>query len=107
MPNLPEPFIKWKDLPPEDFIYDKEHDEFILPKGYLSADGTIDDQSVVFDWEKRTVTCKFVGGEPVTWPFWKAKDVSDAPKKGTWYWDYYRQLYKQVLRARESFSGDP
>ena len=100
VPFVPEPFRKWKDLPPEDFIYDEEHDEFVLPKGYVSADGTIDDQSVVFDWDKRTVTCRFVGGEPVTWPFWKPRDTTEAPKRGTWFWDYQRQVYKQVLRSR-------
>ncbi len=97
VPNPPEPFCKWKNLPPEDFVYDPEHDEFILPEGYLSADGTIDDKSVVFNWNDFTVTCKFVGSEPVTWPFWKPKDVSDAPKMGTWMWDYYSVLYQQVI----------
>ena len=101
VPYPPAPFIKWKNQPVEAFIYDEEHDEFILPEGYLSEDGTIDDQSVVFDWEKRTVTCKFVGGEPVTWPFWKPRNLSEAPKKGTWFWDYSRQLYRQVINGRK------
>ena len=97
VPYPPEPFCRWKNLPPEDFIYDAEHDEFVLPEGYLSEDGTIDDKSVVFDWENRTVTMKFVDGEPVTWPFWKPKDVREAPQRGTWYWDYYQVLYRQVI----------
>ncbi len=97
VPLPPAPFRKWKDLPPEDFIYDAEHDEFVLPEGYLSRDGTIDDKSVVFNWEDRTVTCRFVGGEPVTWPFWKPGDVTEAPKKGSWCWDYYRTLYRMVI----------
>ena len=95
VPYPPAPFIRWKNLPPQDFVYDSEHDEFVLPEGYLSEDGTIDDRSVVFNWEERTVTMKFVGGEPVTWPFWKPKDVTEAPQKGAWYWDYYRTLYRQ------------
>ena len=96
VPLPPEPFIRWKNLPPEDFVYDAEHDEFVLPEGYLSEDGTIDDKSVVFNWEDRTVTMKFVGEEGVTWPFWKPKDVTEAPQMGTWYWDYYRTLYLQA-----------
>ena len=98
VPSLPEAFQKFKDLPVEDYTYDAEHDEFALPEGYLSADGTIDDRSVVWDWENRTVTCRTVGGEPVTWPFWKPVDLGDTPKRGTWLWDYYRQLYKKVLK---------
>ena len=97
VPEPPAPFCRWKQLPPEDFIYDEEHDEFILPEGYLSEDGTIDDKSVVFNWEEDTVTCKFVGGEPVTWPMWKPKHAGDHMYEGSWPWDYYRTLYRQTI----------
>ncbi len=66
VPYPPDPFKKWKELPVEAFVFDKEHDEFVLPEGYVSDDGLIDDKSVVWDWENRLVTMKFRGGEPVT-----------------------------------------
>ena len=47
VPYPPEPFCVWKDLPIEDFIYDEDHDEFVLPKGYVNEEMRIDDQSVV------------------------------------------------------------
>ena len=101
VPYPPEAYLKWKSLPVKDYYYDTEHDEFALPKGYLSEDGTIDDQSVVWDWVNNTVTMKFVGGEPVTWPFWKAKDTSDTMKPGTWCREYYIRLYRRWLRDIE------
>ena len=97
VPYAPKPFSKWKNLPPEDFRYDTEHDEFVLPKGYVSEDGTIDDESVVWNWENNTVTMKFRGGEAVTWPFWKAKDTFDTMKPGSWEREYYIRLYKKTL----------
>ena len=81
VPYPPEPFLVWKALPKSDFIYDLDHDEFVLPKGYMNKEKRIDDQSVVWDWENRTVTMKFIDGEPVTWPFWKPKDTADMLKE--------------------------
>ena len=101
VPYPPEPFQHWKNLPIEDFYFDTEHDEFALPKGYVSKDGTIDDQSVVWNWEDRTVTMKFAGGEPVTWPFWKAKDTFDTLKESDWCGEYYLRLYEQWLNDIE------
>ena len=97
VPYLPAPYAAWKNLPNEDFYYDTEHDEFALPKGYVSKDERIDDESVVWNWQDNTVTMKFRGGEPVTWPFWKAKDTYDVLKKGDWCGEYYIRLYKQIL----------
>ena len=97
VPYLPAPYAAWKNLPNEDFYYDTEHDEFALPKGYVSKDERIDDESVVWNWQDNTVTMKFRGGEAVTWPFWKAKDTYDVLKKGDWCGEYYIRLYKQIL----------
>ena len=99
VPFPPAPYDAWKSLPPEDFIYDEEHDEFVLPKGYVSKDGMIDDQSVVWNWKENTVTMKFRGGEAVTWPFWKPKDTYDVLKKDDWCAEYYIRLYRQWLKA--------
>ena len=109
VPYPPEPFVEFKNLPLKDYIYDSEHDEFILPKGYLSEDGRIDDQSVVWNWEENTVTCKFVGGEPVTWPFWKPKDIYDVLKEGSWCLDYLIRLNEQYLDEQEpaGYCDDP
>ncbi len=97
VPWLPEAYEAWKSLPIEDFRYDTEHDEFVLPEGYVSEDGRIDDQSVVWNWSENTVTIKFRGGDSVTWPFWKAKDMKDNMEEGSWCADYYIRLYEQTL----------
>ena len=101
VPYPPEAYAAWKDLPIEDFYFDTEHDEFALPKGYVSPDGRIDDESVIWDWENNTVTMKFRGGEPVTWPFWKPKDTYDVLKEGDWCAEYYIRLYRQHLEDIE------
>jgi hypothetical protein len=101
VPYPPAAFEAWKNLPIEDFYFDTETDEFALPKGYISEDGTIDDESVVWDWENRTVTMKFRGGEPVTWPFWKPRDTFDVLKKGEWCTEYLQRLYRQILEDAE------
>ena len=97
VPYLPDAYDAWKSLPIEDFYFDTETDEFALPKGYVSKDGTIDDESVVWNWKDNTVTMKFRGGEPITWPFWKPKDTYDTLKKGEWVTEYYQRLYRQLL----------
>ena len=101
VPYPPAPFARWKNLPIEDRVYDEEHDEFVVPKGYVSKDGTIDDQSVVWNWEDRTVTMKFVNGEPVTWPFWKPRNAADVLQKGSWPADYYIRIYRRLLQDLE------
>ena len=77
--EYPEPYQRYKEIPVEDLIFDEEHDEFIIRPGYVSEDGLIDDESVVWNWEEGTVAIKFRGGEPEIWPFWKPKDETDIP----------------------------
>ena len=101
VPYTPAVFKLWKALPQEDLVFDEEHDEFVLPKGYVSRDGRIDDQSVVFNWEDRTVTMKFVGDEPVTWSFWKARNDGDLPEAGSWAEEYMIRVRKQLIEDLE------
>ena len=98
VPMTPEPFNRVKRMPPEELEYDEELDEFVVPKGYVSEDGMIDDQSVVWHPENHTVACKFRGEEePVIWPYWKPENLGDVPKRGSWVADYYRRLFAQWL----------
>ena len=97
VPYPPEPFLEWKALPKSDFIYDEDHDEFVLPKGYVNKEKRIDDQSVVWDWENNTVTMKFIDGDAVTWPFWKPKDTADVLHEGDWCAEYLIRVYKRML----------
>ena len=101
VPYPPEAYQVWKMLPAKDLIYDAEHDEFMVPKGYVNEEKRIDDQSVVWNWEDRTVTMKFIGYEPVTWPFWKARDARDTMKPGSWEREYTIRMYKQLLQDLE------
>ena len=91
VPEYPEPYKRMKEVPVEDLVYDEEHDEFIIRPGYISEDGLIDDESVVWNWEEGTVAIKFRGGEPEIWPFWKPKDAADIPKG--WIARYLRRKY--------------
>ena len=102
VPMTPEPFTRVKKMPVSELVYDEDLDEFVVPEGYISEDGMIDDQSVVWHPENHTVTCKFRGGEPVTWPYWKAADLSDVPKRGSWLVEYYQRLFQQ-WRAEYDF----
>ena len=95
VPCYPDPYVRVKELPVKDLIYDLDHDEFLVRPGYVSEDGLIDDQSVVWNWEERLVTMKFRGGEPIVWPFWKARDASDVPKG--WSARYLRRRYLDWL----------
>ena len=63
VPMTPEPFNRVKDMPVSELVYDEELDEFVVPKGYVSEDEMIDDQSVVWHPENHTVACKFRGEE--------------------------------------------
>ena len=97
VPEYPEAYERMKNVPVDDLVYDDEHDEFIIRPGYVSEDGLIDDQSVVWNWEEGTVAIKFRGGEPEIWPFWKAKDAGDVPKG--WPARYLRRLYLDFVES--------
>ena len=46
-------------------------------------------------------TIKYRGGVPVTWDYWKAKDLSDVPQPGSWLVEYLRRAYLQMLEDEE------
>ena len=91
VPEYPEAYKRYKSVDVDDLVYDEEHDEFIIRPGYVSGDGLIDDESVVWNWDEGTVAIKLRGGEPEIWPFWKPKDAADIPKG--WVARYLRRKY--------------
>ena len=95
VPYPPEPFCRWKNLPPEDFIYDAEHDEFVLPEGYVSDDGLIDDKSVIWHPETCEVDIGYVGGERTVWNYKKFLDPRGVWEPGSWAAEYQIRLYQQ------------
>ncbi len=44
---------------------------------------------------------KFVGDEPVTWSFWKARDDGDLPEAGSWAEEYMIRVRKQLIEDLE------
>ena len=109
VPYPPDAFTLWKKQPAHAFIYDSEHDEYILPKDYVSEDGRITGDSVVFNWDEGTVTMKMEGEEPVTWPFWKAWKSTDLMEPGSWCEEYQLRVYKQMEQdlAPPGFREEP
>ena len=97
VPERPDPYILFKNQPVDAYEFDREINEIVLKKGYVSEDGLIDDESVKYDLENGTCTMKYRGGEPVTWAFWKAKDTYDVIQPGSWVAEYLRRSYLQKL----------
>ena len=94
VPTLPMPFAEAMAIDPKHLAYDLEHDEFYIPEGYVSEDGRLDHDSLVWDWEKEEVTVKYVGGPPTTWKFWKPKDLRDGISG--WAEEYYYRIFDQI-----------
>ncbi len=101
VPTRPEPYLRVGYLDVDHKEYDLEHDNFVVKPGYVSEDGLIDDQSVVWDYENNKVTIKFRGGEPIVWDFWKPKDTADVLGPDHWCYQYIRRLYWQNREAEE------
>ena len=97
VPTLPKVYQKFNKVEPEEKVFDKEHNNFTLPKDYLSPDGLIDGESIVWDYENRKVTMKFRGGIPVTWDFWLPRNDRDVLRPGDWCAEYQQRLWAQVL----------
>ena len=95
VPEYPEAYVRMKEVPVDDLVYDEQHDEFIIRPGYISEDGLIDDQSVIWNWDEGTVTMKLRGGEPEIWPFWKARNASDMPRG--WPARYLRRKFLDLV----------
>ena len=101
VPERPEPYARVASLDVDYKDYDIKHDNFVVKPGYVSEDGLIDDQSVVWDYENNKVICKFRGGEPIVWDFWKPKDTADVLGPEHWCYQYIRRLYWQLMDKQE------
>ena len=101
LPQIPEPIDRYEEIPFSEKVYETELDEFVLPEGYVSADGLIDWKSMVFYPETMEVEYGFRGGPRKRWKYWKAKDDRDVPKEGDWVVDFYRRYYWEKFRKVE------
>ena len=101
VPGFPEPYRRVENVDIDHKVYDLEHDNFVLEPGYVSEDGMIDDQSVIWDYENNKVIMKFRGGEPIVWDFWKPKDTADVLSPEHWCYQYLRRYYWQLEEAEE------
>ena len=97
MPKEPDPYTLVESQPIDAYVFDRELDEYVIKKGYVSEDGLIDDQSVVIDPKAGKITMKYRGGVPVTWDWWKAKDTGDLPEEGSWAAEYLYREFHQLL----------
>lgn len=98
VPYTPDVYDRVQNLPVEALEYSEEADELVVKKGYVSEDGLIDDQSLTYDPEAGTATMKYRGGIPVTWPYWKARNLGDIPEPGSWAGEYLFRMYQQLQR---------
>ena len=101
VPNLPEAYIEAENQPIDAYTWDEELDEVVIKPGYVSEDGTIDDQSVVIDPVANKVTIKFRGGTPVVWDWWKPKDTTELPEPGSWVAEYLIRSWRQYVEDQE------
>lgn len=97
VPEWPEPINRVMAIPIEEKVYDPELGEFVLPEGYLSEDGLIDDKSVVWHPETREVEMGFVGGEREVWNYVKHTNTWDVWIPGSWEAEYMIRLYQQMV----------
>ena len=96
VPYAPEPYREYKTQPVEAYNFDTELDEFVLKPGYVSEDGRIDSESVIWDRKNHQVVMKFRGGEPIIWPEWKATWLGDLPAEDSWCWEYLGRLGQRM-----------
>ena len=101
VPDLPEAYIEAENQPIDAYTWDEELDEVVIKPGYVSEDGTIDDQSVVIDPVANKVTIKFRGGTPVVWDWWKPKDTTELPEPGSWVAEYLIRSWRQYVEDQE------
>ncbi len=95
VPAAPDPYIRFRKMEAKDLVFNAEHHNFELPPDYLSEDGLIDSESVVWDYENSKVTMKYRGGVPVTWDFRQFVDRRDVPGPDEWFTQYHVRLWKQ------------
>ncbi len=95
VPIAPDPYRRFKKMEAKDLVFNMEHFNFELPPDYVSEDGLIDSESVVWDYENSKVTMKYRGGVPVTWDFKQYIDPRDVPKPDEWILQYHLRLFEQ------------
>ena len=97
MPKVVEMVEK---VPLSEKVYDEKLDEFVLKPGYVSEDGLIDADSLVYHPETEEVEFGFAGGKRTRWKYWKAGDDRDFPEPGSWVLDFYRRWYARFVMVR-------
>ena len=97
VPRTPDAYELAFNQPIEAYEFDRDLQEIVIKKGYVSEDGLIDDETIQYDLENGKCTIKYRGGVPVTWDFWKPKDTFDVPVRGSWLAEYMIRSYQQRL----------
>ena len=99
LPQPPEVYSRVKFMPPEDLVYDPAADELVVRPGYVSEDGKVDENSVIWHPENQTVEMGYVGEEKVIWPYWKPKDNTENVPEGSWCEEYLQRSYDEWLES--------
>ena len=100
VPYPPEPIVRFKELEPEDLVFNPEQHNFEIRPGYLSEDGKMDSESVAWNYETHKVAMKYRGEEPVIWDFRQYIGMDEVPKPEDWDAQYYIRLDAQ-FRAEQ------
>lgn len=101
VPEWPDPYDRVESIPVEEKVYDKELGEFVLPEGYVSEDGLIDDKTVVWHPETREVEIGYAGGERVVWNYVKHVNTWEVWTPGSWEAEYQIRLYQQLMAKEQ------
>ena len=99
VPTPPQPYMRVEAMEAAEKVFDTEHDNFVLAPDYISEDGLIDGESVVWDYVNNKVTMKYRGGVPVTWDFWQPKDTFDVLGPNDWCVQYMQRAWAQEYEA--------
>ena len=98
LPNPPDPLVRVMRMAPEGgLVFNPERHNFELPPDYISEDGLIDSESVVWDYDNHKVTMKYRGGVPVTWDFIQMLDDRDVYDPNAWSTQYRQRIFDQNL----------
>ena len=102
VPYPPEPIVRFKELEPEDLVFNPEQHNFEIRPGYLSEDGKMDSESVAWNYETHKVAMKYRGEEPVIWDFRQYIGLDEVPKPEDWDAQYYIRLDAQFRAEQQS-----
>ena len=98
VPPFPKVYSEFQEIDPEEKVFNVEHQNFELPEDYKNEDGSIDGDSIKFDYENHLVTMKYRNGVPVTWKFKQFIDTREVPDPNSWFTEYYLRLWDQANR---------